>query len=125
MKVLIIDDDDDALNIMSASLKSLGIPVYQARDGSDGLRLAERVKPNVIILDVVLQDMSGWEVCRQVRSTSDVPILMVSGFARESQDEAAGLEAGADDYLRKPIDSRLLRAHVENSRFMIIQDVVS
>src|SRR5574341_1052486 len=112
MRILIVDDDEDALRIMSASLQSLGFTTYEARNGITGLRQAQRRKPDLIVLDVSLPDITGWDICQQVRSFSDVPILMVSGFATRTEDEVAALREGADDYLVKPIESSLFREHV-------------
>ena len=110
-KVLIIDDELSVQEVTRAYLERDGYVVYVAGTAGDGLALAERVKPGLIVLDLMLPDLSGEEVCREIRSRSDVPILMLT--AKASEDERVkGLAIGADDYLTKPFSPRELVGRV-------------
>jgi two-component system, OmpR family, KDP operon response regulator KdpE len=113
MKVLIIDDDPDILEIVSLvfTVNWHDWQVATATTGEGGLDLIESEHPDVVLLDVRLPDVDGFEVCRQIRSFSDVPILMLT--ARDSEaDKVRGLELGADDYLTKPFSHLELLARV-------------
>jgi len=110
-KVLIIDDELSVQEVTRAYLERDGYVVYVAGTAGDGLALAERVKPGLIVLDLMLPDLSGEEVCREIRSRSDVPILILT--AKASEDErVTGLAIGADDYLTKPFSPRELVGRV-------------
>ena len=108
-KVVVIDDDPSVQEVTRAYLERDGYLVYVAGTASEGLAIAERVKPGLIVLDLMLPDRSGEEICREIRERSDVPILMLT--AKASEDErVAGLALGADDYLTKPFSPRELSA---------------
>jgi len=110
-KIVVIDDDPSVQEVTRAYLERDGYLVYLAGTASDGLALAERVKPGLIVLDLMLPDRSGEDICREIRERSDVPILMLT--AKASEDErVAGLALGADDYLTKPFSPRELVARV-------------
>jgi DNA-binding response OmpR family regulator len=110
-KVLVVEDEPSVQEVVRAYLERDGYHVYLASSGRDGLELAERVKPGLIVLDLMLPDVAGEEVCRQIRERSDVPILMLT--AKASEDERVhGLAIGADDYLTKPFSPRELVARV-------------
>ena len=110
-KIVVIDDEPSVQEVVRGYLEKDGYMVYVAGNGSDGLALAERMKPGLVVLDLMLPDLSGEEICRQIRSRSDVPILMLT--AKASEDErVAGLALGADDYLTKPFSPRELVARV-------------
>lgn len=111
-KVLIVDDEATLIEVTSAYFEREGFVVYAAACGKDALALAERHNPDLIVLDLRLPDISGEEVCREIRSRSDTPILMLTAKSSENE-RVAGLELGADDYLVKPFSSRELvaRAH--------------
>jgi DNA-binding response OmpR family regulator len=110
-KVIVIDDDPSVQEVTRAYLERDGYLVYVAGTAADGLAVAARVKPGLIVLDLMLPDRSGEDVCREVRERSDVPILMLT--AKASEDErVAGLALGADDYLTKPFSPRELVARV-------------
>jgi len=103
LKILVVDDDPDILESLSVSI-SLRWPdsaVLFAQTGKGGLEMAEGEPPDVIILDVGLPDMDGFEVCREIRQFSDVPIIMLTVRDQE-MDKVKGLEIGADDYVTKP-----------------------
>jgi DNA-binding response OmpR family regulator len=94
-----------------AYLERDGFVVYTAANGKDGLAMAERVKPALIVLDLMLPDVSGEEVCREIRRRSDMPVLMLTAKASE-EERIGGLGLGADDYLTKPFSPRELVARV-------------
>jgi len=110
-KIVVIDDERSVRDVVRAYLEKDGFTVFVAADGRDGLELAERHQPDLIVLDLMLPDVSGEEICRDIRGRSDVPILMLT--AKASEDERVeGLLLGADDYLVKPFSPRELVARV-------------
>lgn len=110
-KIVVIDDEPSVQEVVRGYLEKDGYVVYVAGNGRDGLELAERTKPGLIVLDLMLPDVVGEEICREIRSRSDVPILMLT--AKASEDErVGGLALGADDYLTKPFSPRELVARV-------------
>ena len=110
-KVVVIDDDPSVQEVVRGYLERDGYLVYVAGTAGEGLAIAERVMPGLIVLDLMLPDRSGEDVCREVRLRSDVPILMLT--AKASEDERVeGLALGADDYLTKPFSPRELVARV-------------
>lgn len=110
--VLIIEDDQKTANLVSLYLEKEGFKSIVAHDGRLGLKLAERHHPALIILDLMLPQVDGWEVCREIRRRSDVPILMLTARGDEI-DRVAGLTLGADDYVVKPFSPRELVARVK------------
>jgi len=107
----VIDDEPSVQEVVRAYLEKDGYQVFVAGNGADGLALAERTKPALIVLDLMLPDISGEEICSEIRSRSDVPIVMLTAKAGE-EDRVAGLVSGADDYLVKPFSPRELVARV-------------
>jgi DNA-binding response OmpR family regulator len=110
-KIVVIDDEESVRDVVTAYLERDGFTVYVAANGREGLALAERRKPDLIVLDLMLPDISGEEICQEVRSRSDVPIVMLTAKASE-EERIGGLIAGADDYLVKPFSPRELVARV-------------
>jgi len=110
--VLIIEDDQKTANLVSLYLDKEGFKSIIAQDGREGLKLAERHNPTLVILDLMLPQIDGWEVCREIRRRSDVPILMLTARGDEI-DRVAGLTLGADDYVVKPFSPRELVARVK------------
>jgi DNA-binding response OmpR family regulator len=110
--VLVIEDDPNTANLVVLYLKNEGFISLQADDGEKGLALAKRHKPDLVILDLMLPKMDGWEVCRQLRRTSDLPVLMLTARGDEI-DRVSGLTLGADDYVVKPFSPRELVARVK------------
>ncbi len=103
-KILVIEDDPSTLRLIKYTLQQEGYQVLIAPNGLEGLRTAKREEPDLIILDVLLPGIDGFEICHRLRAepqTTQLPILMVSGKAREI-DKATGLKMGADDYIIKP-----------------------
>ncbi len=110
-KIVVIDDEASVQEVVRGYLEKDGYLVYVAGNGREGLALAERAKPGLIVLDLMLPDVSGEEICREIRSRSDVPILMLTAKASENE-RVGGLALGADDYLTKPFSPRELVARV-------------
>ncbi|HEU0252595.1 MAG TPA: PAS domain S-box protein, partial [Pyrinomonadaceae bacterium] len=113
--VLIVNDEPDQLTLMESLLRKAGYSVLTAEDGVDGLALAKRDRPDLVISDVSMPRMNGLEFCREMRADSKlktVPILLVSALQKDTESAVAGLRAGADDYLEVPFDSARLVAKV-------------
>ncbi len=110
-RVVVVDDDSSVQEVTRAYLERDGYLVYVAGTADEGLALAERLKPALIVLDLMLPDRSGEEVCREIRARSDVPILMLTAKAAE-EERITGLAIGADDYLTKPFSPRELVGRV-------------
>ena len=112
-KILVVEDERNIASFVAMYLKNARYQVDIARDGTEALQKADSTKPDLVVLDLMLPDIDGLEVCRQIRSTSDVPILMLT--ARDDDvDKIVGLEVGADDYLTKPFNPRELVARVKS-----------
>lgn len=109
--ILVVDDEASVQEVVAAYLRKEGFVVHVAGDGRHGLELAARLKPALIVLDLMLPDISGEEVCRELRRRSDVPILMLTAKAGEDE-RIGGLTIGADDYLTKPFSPREVVARV-------------
>ena len=110
-RVVVVDDEQSVQEVVRAYLEKDGYHVFVAGSGGEGLALAERIKPGLIVLDLMLPDRSGEDVAREIRSRSDIPILMLTAKASE-EERVAGLNLGADDYLVKPFSPRELVARV-------------
>ena len=111
-KILVVDDEASIVNIISFNLKKEGYEVITANDGETGLELALNEKPDLVLLDIMMPQMDGYEVCRKIREKSAVPIIMLTARADEV-DKVIGLELGADDYVTKPFGNRELMARVK------------
>jgi len=110
-RILIVDDEAHIVELVRLYLERDGFRVDSASDGAQGLRLSRELRPALVILDLMLPEVDGLEVCRQVRAESDVPIVMLTA-RDEDIDKIVGLELGADDYLTKPFNPRELVARV-------------
>lgn len=111
-RLLIVDDDQTLLEALVLYFDKQGYRVFTASEGDDGLRQLYKVHPDLVILDIMLPHMSGWEVCERVRQMTNVPIIMLTARGQEA-DRVRGLEMGADDYVAKPFSLRELAARVE------------
>ncbi|MCU1462247.1 MAG: phoP [Acidimicrobiales bacterium] len=109
--VLVVEDEESFVEALTVGLKREGFLVHVATDGPEALRLFDEIQPDLVLLDVMLPRMSGIEVCRQLRTRSQVPIIMVSAKTSEI-DTVVGLEVGADDYVPKPYRLRELVARI-------------
>jgi DNA-binding response OmpR family regulator len=110
-RIVVIDDEPSVQEVVKAYLEKDGYDVSVAGNGAEGLALAERANPALIVLDLMLPDISGEKICSEIRSRSDVPILMLTAKASE-EERVTGLTSGADDYLVKPFSPRELVARV-------------
>ena len=110
--VLVVEDDSKIVNLLGLYLKREGFNVASAADGREALDAATRIRPSLIILDLMLPHMDGVEVCRRLRAASDVPILMLTARVDEL-DKLLGLSLGADDYVTKPFSPREVVARVK------------
>ncbi len=114
-EILVIDDDPQNREVVRIRLERAGHRVIEAENGMDGLRLAGEHKPSLIILDVMMPRMDGWQVCRQLRQdreTRDIPVIMLTARTQQIE-ELRGWESGADEYLTKPFDHQRLLQSVE------------
>ncbi|BCY17717.1 DNA-binding response regulator [Leptolinea sp. HRD-7] len=109
--ILVVDDEPKIVKLTSDYLEKDGFRVISANDGRTALEAARREKPDLIILDLMLPDLDGWEVCQTLRRESGIPIIMLTARSDES-DQIVGLELGADDYITKPFSPRTLAARV-------------
>ncbi len=103
VRVLVVDDEPLIVNFLRTGLRYEGYEVAEAADGNEGLRVAERFKPDLVILDIMLPGIDGHELCRRLRGNPDLGILMLTA-RDEVSDRVLGLDLGADDYLVKPFD---------------------
>ena len=110
-KALVIEDDKNIAELLRLYLEKDGFDVSIAADGGKGLQLAEDESPDVVLLDIMLPVMDGWQVCREIRRTSQVPIIMLTAKG-ETFDKVSGLEMGADDYVTKPFEVKELIARI-------------
>ena len=108
-KILVIDDDEKLNRLLKRFLGEFDFTVYTASDAAEGLKKVRTVSPDLIILDLMLPGMSGFDVCKRIRQTSTLPIIMLTARG-DLMDKVVGLELGADDYLPKPFEPRELVA---------------
>jgi DNA-binding response OmpR family regulator len=118
-KILVIDDDKNICDLLNLYLKKDGYDIIFAHDGSTGLDVFKREAPDLVILDLMLPVISGWEVCQLIRQQSSVPVIMLT--ARDTcEDKISGLDMGADDYVVKPFNPKevaaRVRAHLRKSK---------
>jgi len=114
-KILVVDDEQDILELIRHSLNKEGYEVYVAANGQQGVDKARKVKPHLILMDVMMPVMDGMEACRQLKEdpeTSEIAIIFLTARSEEFA-ELAGFEAGADDYISKPIRSRVLLSRIK------------
>lgn len=110
-RILVIEDEPNVSELVSLYLSREGFEVEVAADGRTGLQLFESRKPDLVVLDLLLPEIDGWEVCRQIRTQSQTPIIMLTART-DDLDRILGLEMGADDYVPKPFNPRELVARV-------------
>lgn len=110
-KILIVDDDPMLSELIGYNLESEGYAIVRAQDGREGLRKFEAEQPDLVILDVSMPKLNGWEVCERIRAVSDTPVMMLTAQGQE-EDIVRGLNLGADDYLTKPFQVRVLLARI-------------
>ena len=112
-RILVVDDDPGIVKLVRTYLEQVGFEVAVAYDGKKAMQIARNDRPDLVILDLMLPEMDGWDVCRALRKESDVPIIMLTARVEES-DKLIGLELGADDYVTKPFSPRELVARVRS-----------
>jgi DNA-binding response OmpR family regulator len=111
--ILIIDDDTKLIELLKEYLAKFDLTVISATRPSEGLQLVRQKRPRLVILDVMLPETNGFEVCKEIRLTSEIPIIMLTARG-EVTDRIVGLELGADDYLSKPFEPRELLARIQS-----------
>ena len=110
--ILVVDDEKNIVDLIEIYARQQGYSSLRAHDGRTGLDLVESAAPDLVVLDLMLPVLDGWEVCRQIRAKSDLPIIMLT--ARDDDvDKIVGLELGADDYMTKPFNPRELMARIK------------
>ena len=110
-RVLVVDDDKNICELLRLYLEKEGYGVILAHDGEEAVVKFNALKPDIILLDIMLPGIDGWQVCREIRKKSNVPIIMITAKV-ETFDKVLGLELGADDYILKPFDSKEMIARV-------------
>lgn len=111
-KILVVDDDLNICELLKLYLENEGYVVYTANDGKQAVDMFKNKTPDLVLLDIMLPKMDGWQVCREIRKTSSVPIIMLTAKG-ETFDKVLGLELGADDYVVKPFDTKEVMARVK------------
>ncbi len=111
-KVLIVDDDTNICELLRLYLEKDGYTTAIANDGKEAVNVFARENPDIILLDIMLPGLDGWQVCREIRKTSQVPIIMLTAKG-ETFDKILGLELGADDYVVKPFDAKEVIARIK------------
>jgi len=112
-KLLLIDDSPDLQKLVGMYLERDGYEVIRASNGQEGLRQLTRQQPDLILLDIMMPEVDGWETCRRIREVSNIPIIMLTAKSQE-KDIVRGLEMGADDYITKPFEPSELRARIRS-----------
>ncbi|MGB5846412.1 MAG: response regulator transcription factor [Anaerolineales bacterium] len=111
-RILVVDDEPAVTNLLAYNLRKAHYEVMVANDGNEALRLAYEASPDLILLDLMIPEVDGLDVCRELRKTSGVPIIMITARGEET-DRVVGLELGADDYVTKPFSVRELMARIK------------
>jgi two-component system KDP operon response regulator KdpE len=126
VEVLLIDDDPDLALMLRTLLKGQDFQICAEYNGEDGIETCKTAKPDVVILDLLMPGMDGWEVCEQIREFSDVPILILSALGSPGS-VARALDAGADDYLIKPVHASLLASRLRTlvRRRLQVREVIA
>lgn len=114
-KILVVDDEPAQLRLAEQVLKSNGYQVIPAKSGQESLRIVVDQKPDLVILDVMMTGIDGWQTCSCIRELTDIPIIMLTGKRTGEDDIVRGLECSADEYLAKPVGNRELLARVRSA----------
>ena len=110
-KVLVVEDDNNIAELLRLYLQKDGFEVSHAADGGKAVEMAKEIQPDLVLLDIMLPVMDGWQVCRELRKTMKMPIIMLTAKG-ETEDKVSGLEMGADDYVVKPFEMKELLARI-------------
>jgi DNA-binding response OmpR family regulator len=113
MKILVIDDDPAMTELLKLLLEPTQADLLTSNSGEEGLRLVKEQTPDIVVLDLMMPKVDGWQVCKAIREFSSMPILVLSALDSPGV-VATALDAGADDYLIKPVPSGVLIAHINN-----------
>ena len=111
-KVLVVDDDNNICELLKLYLEKEGWGVIISHDGEEAVVKFNALKPDIVLLDIMLPELDGWQVCREIRKKSNVPIIMITAKS-ETFDKVLGLELGADDYIVKPFDTKEVIARIK------------
>ncbi|QXP73095.1 response regulator transcription factor [Tenacibaculum sp. HL-MS23] len=116
VKILLVDDEPDILEIVGYNLKSEGYQVFTANNGAEGVKLAKKVSPHLILLDIMMPQMDGIEACQKIRSIKSLENVIISFLTARGEDysQMAGFDAGADDYITKPVKPKILVSKVKS-----------
>ena len=115
IKILLVDDEPDILEIVGYNLEQAGYQVFKAENGKDAVKQAQKVKPHLIIMDVMMPEMDGMEACEKIRENPELKDTIITFLTARSEDysQVAGFDVGADDYIAKPIKPKLLVSKVK------------
>jgi len=111
--ILIVDDEPAQVRMFTQLLSANGYKVLKASGGHEAVKIVHESKPDLVLLDVIMPEMDGWQTCRLIRDLSEIPIIMLTGKRNSEADIVRGLEAGADEYLAKPVGNRELLARIK------------
>ncbi len=111
-KILIVDDEANICELLRLYLQKDGFDTAVANNGEEALKIVPKYNPDLILLDIMMPKLDGWQVCREIRKTSDIPIIMITAKG-ETFDKILGLELGADDYVCKPFDTKEVIARIK------------
>ena len=115
-KVLVVEDDNNIAELLRLYLQKDGFEVSHAADGGKAVEMAKEIQPDLVLLDIMLPVMDGWQVCRELRKTMKMPIIMLTAKG-ETEDKVSGLEMGADDYIvKRRRQAQEQEAHVRQAR---------
>ncbi len=116
IKILLVDDEPDILEIVGYNLKNEGYQVFTASNGAEGVKVAKKVIPHLILLDIMMPEMDGIEACEKIRKIKDLEHVIVSFLTARGEDysQVAGFDAGADDYITKPIKPKVLVSKIQS-----------
>ena len=114
-KILLVDDEPDILEIIAYSLESAGYKIYKANNGLEAIKIAEKITPDLIIMDLMMPHMNGIDACDQIRKSNNLNDVIITFLSARGEDfsKIAGFEAGADDYITKPIKPKVLLSKVK------------
>jgi two-component system KDP operon response regulator KdpE len=111
--ILIVDDEPSQIRLVTQVLAAGGYDVLKANNGREAVRIVYENRPDLVLLDIMMPEIDGWQTCRLIREVSEVPVIMLTGKRNSEDDVVRGLECGADEYLAKPIGNRELIARVK------------
>jgi len=116
IKILLVDDEPDILEIVSYNLKNEGYQVFTASNGAEGVKVAKKIIPHLILLDIMMQEMDGIEACEKIRKVKELEHVIISFLTARGEDysQVAGFDAGADDYITKPIKPKVLVSKIKS-----------